>query len=154
MAFIQEWSKRLSMNGSLNHWFTRIHSFIRKLNTAVLLGDSQQICCGFIGNIFIGKIEQKTTILCLKYNTILTSYLLNCCIKSTCALVMFGTNSTRVILLSLLVWHRLSYKCETKRYERYETYRGIPPPPISWILGDNSIYKVVALHHICQLCEM
>ncbi len=82
MAFIQEWSKRLSMNGSLNHWFTRIHSFIQKLNTAVLLGDSQQICCGFIGNIFIGKIEQKHTILCLKYNTILTSYLLNCCIKS------------------------------------------------------------------------
>ncbi len=85
--FIQEWSKRLFlfMNGALNHWLTRFvqnSGFIQKRNTAVLLGDTQQFCNDFIGNIFVGKTEQKQTILYLKYNTILTYYLLYCCIKS------------------------------------------------------------------------
>ncbi len=57
--FIQELSKQLS--GPLNHWFTQFvqnaDSFI--LNNAMLLSDAQQFCCGFIGNIFIGKIEEK-----------------------------------------------------------------------------------------------
>ncbi len=26
----------------------------------MLLTDAQQFCCGFIGNIFVGKIEQKS----------------------------------------------------------------------------------------------
>ncbi len=28
----------------------------------LLIGDAQKFCCAFIGNIFIGKIEQKQTI--------------------------------------------------------------------------------------------
>ncbi len=34
------------------------------------LGDSQQFCFDCIGNICIGKVEQKQTILCLKYNKV------------------------------------------------------------------------------------
>lgn len=34
-----------------------------------------------VGNILFGKIEHKQTILCLKYNRTLTSYLLNFCLK-------------------------------------------------------------------------
>ncbi len=37
------------------------------------------------------------------YNKILASYLLNCCIKSKFALVLFGTNSTHVIALAACV---------------------------------------------------
>ncbi len=103
-------SFRNEVNGSVYEWFfeSLVHTirskrrFIQKLNTEMFLGDAQQFCCGFIGNSFVGKTEQKQTILCLKYNKILT-YLLNCCIKSKFALVLFGTNSTRVIALAACV---------------------------------------------------
>ncbi len=42
--------------------------FIQKLTRNV-----QQFCCGFKGNMFFCKIEQKHIILCLKSNTISTS---------------------------------------------------------------------------------
>ncbi len=104
-------SFRNEVNSSVYEWFfeSLVHTirskrrFIQKLNIEMFLGDAQQFCCGFIGNSFVGKTEQKQTILCLKYNKILTSYLLNCCIKSKFALVLFGTNSTRVIALSACV---------------------------------------------------
>ncbi len=38
----------------------------------MLLKGAQQFCCGFIGNIFIGKIVQKQY--CLKYNTLTSIY--------------------------------------------------------------------------------
>ncbi len=44
-----------------------IHPICSKRET-MLLRDAQKFCCGFIGNIFVGKTEQKQTILCLKYN--------------------------------------------------------------------------------------
>ncbi len=47
----------LSMNGALNHWFTR---FVSKLNTTVLLGDEQQFCYGFKGIIFSAKFSKNT----------------------------------------------------------------------------------------------
>ncbi len=43
--------------------------------------DKDWLCGGFKGNMFSAKFR-KNTILCLKYNTILTSYLRNWCIKS------------------------------------------------------------------------
>ncbi len=125
--------------------------FIQKLNTAVLLGEAQQFCCRFIGNIFVGKTEQKQTILCLKYNTILTSYLLNnCCMKSHLNSWYSGQSTKHykhysVILLSLLVWYCLSYDINMRQKLIQEHFA-----PISWILGHNCIYGVVALHHICQ----
>ncbi len=103
-------SFRNEVNGSVYEWFfeSLVHTirskrrFIQKLNTEMFLGDAQQFCCGFIGNSFVGKTEQKQTILSLKSHKILTSYL-NCCIKSKFALVLFGTNSTRVIALAACV---------------------------------------------------
>ncbi len=59
---------------SLDLFKTWIHSE----NTAVLLGDAQQFCCGVVGNIFVSKTEQKQTKLFLQYNTILTSLLSSC----------------------------------------------------------------------------
>ncbi len=102
-------SFRNEVNGSVYEWFfeSLVHTirskrrFIQKLNMEMFLGDAQQFCCGFIGNSFVVKTEQKQTILSLKYNKILTSYLLNCCIKSKFAL--FGRNSTRVIALAACV---------------------------------------------------
>ncbi len=59
--FITADSFRNSVNGSLYEWATEslVHmirsnrGFIQKLNIAVLLGDAQQFCCGFIGYIFV-----------------------------------------------------------------------------------------------------
>ncbi len=48
---------------SLVHTIRSKRGFIQKLNTVVLLTDVQQFCCGFIGYIFVGKIEQKHNIL-------------------------------------------------------------------------------------------
>ncbi len=61
-------SFRNEENGSIYEWpfeslVYTIRSkcgFIQKLNTAMLLTDALQFCCGFIGNIFVGKIEQKS----------------------------------------------------------------------------------------------
>ncbi len=72
-------SLRNSVKGSLYEWAfeSLVHTirskrrFIQKLNTAVLLGDAQQFCCRFEGYIFVYISEQKQTILCFKYNTIL-----------------------------------------------------------------------------------
>ncbi len=47
---------------SLVHTIHSKRRFIQKLNTAMLLTDAQQFCCGFIGNIVVGKIEQKHNI--------------------------------------------------------------------------------------------
>ncbi len=55
----------------LDHWFTpfvqskdsfrnQTYGFIQK---PMLLTDAQKFCGGFIGNIFIDKIEKKTNIL-------------------------------------------------------------------------------------------
>ncbi len=44
---------------SLVHTIRSKRGFIQKLNTAVLLRDAQQVCCGFLGIIFVGKIEQN-----------------------------------------------------------------------------------------------
>ncbi len=101
--FIQEFSKRLSL--WMGYWNIVSHDskcgFIQKLlNTAVLLGDAQQFCYGFLGNIFVGKIEQKHTILCLKYSTIITSYLLKCCMKSHLHCVFFVTKTALVCYCS------------------------------------------------------
>ncbi len=93
------------MNGLLNH----IHPirsklvYIQKLNT-VLLGDTQQFCYGFIGNFWVGKTEQKQTMLCLKYNNInfLFTELLY---KITFALVIFGTKSA-------IVWYCSCCSCD------------------------------------------
>ncbi len=123
-------SFRNSVNGSLHEWVfeSLIHLICLKHRTA-LCWDAQQFCCGFVGNIFVGKTEQKQTILCLKYNIILTYYLLNRILHSCYS----DINSTLVILLSLLVWYRLSCDINMR----------------SWILGHNCIYEVVVLHHIC-----
>ncbi len=91
-------SFRNSVNGSLYEWACEslVHTirskrgFIQKLNTTGLLGDAQQFCCGFKGNIFYAKLS-KNIILCLKYNTISTSYLLNCW-KSHLSLWYLGQN--------------------------------------------------------------
>ncbi len=74
---------------SLVHAIHSKRRFIQKLNTAVLLTDAQQFYCGFIGNILIGKIEQKHNIYFkLLLNTIfLFTELLY---KITFALVAFG----------------------------------------------------------------
>ncbi len=95
--------------------------FIQKLNTAVLFRDAQQFCCGVLGIIFVGKIEQKHTILCLKYSTILISYLLNCCIKNTFALVFyftilgFNNISQYYTLYCIAVWEGRNKREQTKR---------------------------------------
>ncbi len=132
--------KGLRIIGSHDSFKTRIHSETKP-------SDAQQFCYGFKGSYVLCKIEQKHIISCLKYNTISTSYLLNCCIKSHLHSCKSGQKrhscdiavAARVISL---IW----YKYETKRYE---TYKGILFAPISWILGHNCIYVVVALHHIC-----
>ncbi len=118
---------------------TRIHS--EPKHTAVLLGDGQ-FCYGFKGNYVLCKTEQKQTILCLKYNPISTYYLLNCCIKSHLNSWYSGQ--------SALVWYcsRCSCDIDDKIWDK-NTYTGIFAP-ISWIVGHNCIYGVVALHHICQ----
>ncbi len=83
-------------------------------------------------------------IIYLKYNTISISYLLNCCYKSTFKLVIFGTKSA-------LVWYYSPCSCDIVWY-KYDTktHTGAFFAPISWILGHNCIYGVVALHHICH----
>ncbi len=70
-------SFRNLINGSHYEWAfnSLVHPISSKLNTSVLLTDAQQFGCGFIGNIFVGKTEQK-------HNIVLIIYLLNCCIKS------------------------------------------------------------------------
>ncbi len=52
----------LLLNLATYHCFTR---FVQNADsfTVAFLGDAQQLCCGFIVNIFVGKIEQKQTIL-------------------------------------------------------------------------------------------
>ncbi len=116
-------SFRNSVNGSLFeslvHMIRSKHGFIQKLNTAVFLRDTQQFCCGFLGNIFVGKTEQKHIILCWKYSTIITSYLLNCCIKSHLPSVCSSWQKQHSCdtalparVISLIVW----YKYETKTH--------------------------------------
>ncbi len=41
---------------SFIHSIRSKHGFIQKLNTIMLLTDTQQFCGGFIGNLFVGKI--------------------------------------------------------------------------------------------------
>ncbi len=113
--FIQEWSKRLTLwmglwiiNGSHDSFKMRIlsetkHRCVARRLTTVLLA---------LQVIFLLAKLSKNTILCLKYNTILTSYLLNCCIKSHLHSCYSNISSTRAILLSLFVWYRLWYKYE------------------------------------------
>ncbi len=64
--FIQEWSKRLSLLmgfESLVHMIRSKLGFIQKLNTAELLGDPQQFCYGFKGNMFSAKLCKKNYIM-------------------------------------------------------------------------------------------
>jgi len=62
------------MKGSLNllHLNDLLKTQIRSetKHCCVLFGCAQQFCSAFLGNIFIGKIEQKQTIFCLKYHNI------------------------------------------------------------------------------------
>ncbi len=86
MSLFDSFKRLNEVHGSLYEWdFKSLirskREFIYNLNATVLLGDGQ-FCYDFKGNYVLCKTEQKQTILCLKYKTISTSYLLNCCIKS------------------------------------------------------------------------
>ncbi len=101
------------MYESLIHSIHSKRGFIQKLNTAVLLGDTQQFWFDFIGNICIGKAEQKQTILCLKCSTVLTSYLLNCFLQSHLHSCYSGQNkrlscdiALTARLISLIIWYK------------------------------------------------
>ncbi len=81
---------------------TRLHS---ELNTA------QQFCCVFIGNIFIGKIEQKHRILCLKYINYLFTIKshLHLIQSMICTRVLRDKNSTHVIGYCSRCWCDIAY---------------------------------------------
>ncbi len=90
---------------SLIHTSCSKRWFIQKLHTAVL-GHAQQFCYGFKGNYVLCNTEQKQTILCLKYNTISTSYLLNCCL-------LFKSHlNSRYSGQSALVWYCCRCSCD------------------------------------------
>ncbi len=111
--FILEWSKRLTLwmgFESLIHTIRSKRRFIQKLNTAV-------------------QNWAKTDNIVFKIYHNISFLFTELLYKITFALVIFETNSTHVILLSLLVWYRLWYKYEIK------THTGLFFAPISWILG-------------------
>jgi len=101
---IQEWSKWLFINESLNHLFIRFvqtaDSFMNEVN-----GFSRMIHSETDSTVLLWLYReyfcsQKQTILCLKQNTILTSYCKNIMYKIsfTFAFVLFR-------LKTALVWH-------------------------------------------------
>ncbi len=96
-------SFRNEVNGSLYEWSfeSLIHTirsngrFIQKLNTALLLGDAQQFCCGFIGNMFSAKLSKTDNNVFIRLHNInfLFTELLY---KIIFALMMFGTKTALV----------------------------------------------------------
>ncbi len=115
------------MNGPLNHWFTR---FVQNVDS---FRNEPSLCVAHRCTTVL-LFELKQTKLCLKYNTLLTFYLLNCSylLKINITFALWDKNSTCVILHSLLVWCCLTISYDINM--RQKLIRGIFAP-ISWILG-------------------
>ncbi len=131
---IQEWNKRLSLWTGL--WIIDSHdSFIQKLKH----------CCAARRRTILLWLEM---LLCSLQNWAKTD---NIVFKIQHNINLLFTKLLYKITSkqAALVWYCSRCSCDIDDINMRQKHRGIFAP-ISWILGHNCIYGVVALHHICQ----